>query len=204
MRAIETVFVVTLFLIYLGLWEIKRINQKKNTGIDPMVMASSASSIQKYMSQLMKVITAYAVIIIILHSVQLQVGSLFSRVEPMNFIVFDIIGFVTGLIGLAFCLYAQIKMGSSWRVGIDEKVKTDLVTTGLYKYIRNPTYLGLFLLNTGVWLIWPTWTIFFLNFIFVLFLDIQVRCEEDYLLSLHGLKYAKYKESTKRYIPFIY
>lgn len=204
MKAIETVFVVTLFLIYLGLWKIKQINHKKNTGIDPRVMASSTSSIQRYMNQLMNILTAYAVIVIILHSVQLRVGSLFSRIQSMNFMIFDIIGFVTGLIGLSFCLYAQIKMGSAWRVGIDEKVKTDLVTTGLYKYIRNPTYLGLFMLNIGVWLIWPTWTIFLLNFIFVLFLDIQVRCEEDYLLSLHGIKYTEYKESTKRYIPFLY
>ena len=204
MIAIETVFVVTLFLIYLGLCKIKRIYQKKNTGIDPMVIAGSTSSIQKYMSQLMYILSAYAVIIIILHSVQLQVGSLFSRIESMNYMLVDIVGFVISLIGLAFCLYAQIKRGNSWRVGIDEKVKTDLVTTGLYKYIRNPTYLGLFLLNIGVWLIWPTWTMFFLNLVFVLFLDIQVRCEEDYLLSLHGLKFAEYKERTKRYIPFLY
>lgn len=204
MIVIETAFVVTLFLIYLGLWKIKQIIQKKNTGIDPKVMAGSTSSIQKYMNQLMNVLTAYAVIIIILHAVQLQAGSLFSRIECMNLMIFDIIGFVTGLIGLSFCLYAQIKMGSSWRVGIDEKVKTDLVTTGLFKYIRNPTYLGLFILNIGVWLIWPTWTMFLLNFIFVLFLDIQVRCEEDYLLSLHGIKYTEYTESTKRYIPFLY
>lgn len=204
MKAIETLFVVTLFLIYLGLWKIKQMNQRKNTGIDPKVFASSTSGIQRYMNQLMNILTAYAVIVIILHSVQLQVGSLFSRIQSMSLMIFDIIGFATGLIGLSFCLYAQIKMGSAWRVGIDEKVKTDLVTTGLYKYIRNPTYLGLFILNVGVWLIWPTWTIFLLNFIFVLFLDIQVRCEEDYLLSLHGIKYTEYKESTKRYIPFVY
>ncbi|NLD46876.1 MAG: hypothetical protein GX660_06710 [Clostridiaceae bacterium] len=41
MKAIETVFVVILFLIYLGLWKLKQINQKKNTGIDPKVMANT-------------------------------------------------------------------------------------------------------------------------------------------------------------------
>lgn len=204
MKIIENIFVVTLFLLYLGLWKAKQVKQLKVTGIDPKVMADSTSSIQKYMNQLMNLLTTYAIVIIILHSLQIQVGTLFTRIETINSILFDIIGFLTGLTGLSFCLYAQIKMGNSWRVGIDEKVKTDLITTGLYKYIRNPTYLGLFILNIGVWLIWPTWTVFLLNLIFILFLDIQVRCEEDYLYKTHGEKYDEYKNRTKRYLPFVY
>lgn len=203
MQIVECIFVITLFLLYLGLWKVKQVNQMKDTGIDPKVMADSTSSIQKYMNQLMNILTAYAILIIILHSIQVQVGTLFSRIEAISSLLFDIIGFLIGLIGLSLCLYAQVKMGSSWRVGIDEKVKTDLITTGLYKYIRNPTYLGLFVLNIGVWLIWPTWTIFLLNFVFIIFLDIQVRCEEDYLYSIHGEKYVEYKKRTGRYIPFI-
>lgn len=204
MQIIEIIFVATLFLLYLGLWKVKQVNQIKHFGIDPKVMANSTSSIQKYMDQLINFLTAYAIIIIILHSLQIQIGSLFGRIEAISSVLFDIIGFLTGLAGLSLCLYAQVKMGNSWRVGIDEKVKTDLITTGLYKYIRNPTYLGLFMLNIGVWLVWPTWTIFLLNIIFILFLDIQVRCEEDYLYSIHGNKYIEYKKRTKRYLPFIY
>lgn len=204
MKVMEVVFVVILFLLYLILWKVKQINQIKHSGIDPKVMAASTSNVQRYMDHLMNILTAYALIIILLHSIQIQFGSLFSRIEAINSVLFDIIGFLTGLAGLSICLYAQIKMGNSWRVGIDEKIKTDLITTGLYEYIRNPTYLGLFMLNIGVWLIWPTWTIFLLNIVFILFLDIQVRCEEDYLYSVHGAKYDEYKKRTKRYIPFVY
>lgn len=200
----ETIFVVTLFIIYLSLWKIKQLNQKKNTGINPSVMGKSTSNIQRYMNQLTIFLTMYIVIIIVLHSTQLQIGTFLYRIEALDYISIDIIGFLIGLIGLSFCLYAQIKMSGSWRVGIDENVKTDLITTGLYKYIRNPTYLGLFLLNIGIWLIWPTWAVFFFTFTFALFLDIQVRCEEDYLTSIHGKRYIEYKNSTKRYIPFVY
>ena len=87
---------------------------------------------------------------------------------------------------IAKCLYAQVKMGKSWRVGIDESTKTSLIKTGLYKVIRNPTYLGLYILNTGVWMIWPTWTIFILNLFFIYTLEIQVRCEWDFLEKTHG------------------
>jgi protein-S-isoprenylcysteine O-methyltransferase Ste14 len=89
-------------------------------------------------------------------------------------------------------------------VGIDESIKTELVITGLYRLIRNPTYLGLYILNLGLWLIWPTWTIFLLNVLFIYTLEIQVRCEEDFLERVHGEEYLEYRAKTKRYVPFVY
>jgi len=204
MNLFEIISVVSLFLLYITLWKTKEINLKRTTGIDPKVMAKSTSNIQQYMNQYMKFLTVYAVIIIILHAIGVQVASLFNRFNALESIIVDILGFIIGIIGLSFCLYAQIKMGKSWRVGIDEKEKTDLVTSGLYKLIRNPTYLGLFILNIGIWLIWPTWTIFIFNLLFIIFLEIQVRSEEDFLISIHGQKYLDYKKGTKRYIPFVY
>jgi protein-S-isoprenylcysteine O-methyltransferase Ste14 len=186
------------------LWKIKRIQQRRLTGIDPEVMKKSTSNVQQFMGTFTKILTAYAAVIILVHATNLQYGSLFRRYDAFSTMKFDLSGFLLGLTGLSFCLYAQTKMGASWRVGIDEKVKTQLVTAGLYKFIRNPTYLGLFLLNIGVWLIWPTWTVFLLNSLFFLFLEIQVRCEEDFLLSIHGEQYSTYKNQTKRYVPFVY
>ncbi len=200
----ESLFVIALFLLYMLLWKVKQIRQKRLTGIDPEVMKESTSHVQQFMSSYTKVLTLYAAIVILVHATSFQLGSLFTRYELLSSVPFDVLGFVIGLIGLSFCLYAQIKMGASWRVGIDEKVETELVTTGLYGFIRNPTYLGLFLLNLGVWLVWPTWTIFLLNVLFFLFLEIQVRCEEDYLSGVHGEQYNDYKKRTKRYVPFVY
>ncbi len=204
MQILEAVFATTLYLFYLALWSIKKSRQLKTCGINPQVMAKSSSALQQYQARFARLIIFYAVIVILCHSLNISLGSLFSRLALIDFIVFDIIGFITGLGGLSLCLYAQIKMGNSWRLGIDEEVKTELISTGLYKYIRNPTYLGLFLMNIGVWLIWPTWTVFVLNLLFILFLEIQTRCEEDFLCTTHGQSYIEYKSRTKRYIPFIY
>lgn len=201
---LEAIFVVSLFLLYMLLWKIKQIQQRSLTGIDPQVMQKSTSNVQQFMGRFSNILTVYAAIIILVHSSNFQFSSMFSRYGVLSSVKIDVMGFVIGLIGLSFCLYAQIKMGTSWRVGIDEKVKTQLVTTGLYQFIRNPTYLGLFLLNIGVWLIWPTWTVFLLNILFFIFLEVQVRCEEDYLFSIHGEQYSNYKNRTKRYLPFVY
>jgi protein-S-isoprenylcysteine O-methyltransferase Ste14 len=201
---LEILFVITLFVLYIILWRIKQVSQIRDTGVDPQVMGKSLSNVQVYFSGFTKMMTFYGMVVIILLGVNVQIGSFLSRVRELSSPSIDIAGFVIGLAGLSLCLYAQSKMGASWRVGIDEKIKTTLITTGLYAYIRNPTYLGLFLFNAGIWLIFPTWAIFILNLLFVIFLEVQVRCEEDYLTTYHGEEYITYRQHTKRYIPYIY
>ncbi len=196
--------VITLFFIYLLLWKTKRLILVKTSGVDPEVFKNSKSNLQRYMGFMLKVLTGYVVAIILFHTGNLQVYSLFRRFELLDGSFFKFVGFGTGIIGLSVCLYAQIKMGQSWRVGIDENAKTALVQSGLYKIIRNPTYLGLFVLNFGIWLIWPTWTVFIFNLLFGYTLEIQVRCEEDFLETVHGKDFIQYKNATKRYIPLIH
>jgi hypothetical protein len=84
MNLFEIFSVTILFMLYFFLWKIKKIIQKKTTGINPEVMAESTSNIQKYMNQLMNIMTIYAVIIIVFHSTGFQYASLFSRYEFLN------------------------------------------------------------------------------------------------------------------------
>lgn len=200
----DAIMVVLLFLGYITLWGAKRRMQKKTSGIDPEVIGSSTTPSQRFFNAMTKVLTVYIVLMIVAHASGIQYYSLYSRFVPLDLPMVDLIGFMLGIFGLSLCGYAQIKMGESWRVGIDEERRTDLVTTGLYRYIRNPTYLGLFILCAGVWLIWPTWTIAIFVLVFYLMLEVQVRCEEEFLLKVHGENYREYLHSTKRYIPKIY
>jgi protein-S-isoprenylcysteine O-methyltransferase Ste14 len=200
----ETVFVVILFLGYMILWMLKRRFQTKVSGIDPEVIGRSVAPSQRFFNAMTKVLTAYIVVMIILHAAGIQYYSLFSRYDPLEKPLFDVAGFLLGIIGLSLCGYAQIIMGNSWRVGIDEERHTDLVTAGLYRFIRNPTYLGLFILCIGVWTIWPTWTIGLFGLVFYLMLEVQVRYEEEFLEKTHGETYRLYLQSTKRYVPKIY
>ena len=51
-------------------------------------------------------------------------------------------GFLIALIGDAIFLIAVHCMKDSWRAGIPEKDKTELVTGGIYAFSRNPAFLG--------------------------------------------------------------
>lgn len=55
---------------------------------------------------------------------------------------FTICGLVLGCIGDVVFLIAVITMKDSWRAGIAEDDKTEMVTSGIYKISRNPAFLG--------------------------------------------------------------
>jgi protein-S-isoprenylcysteine O-methyltransferase Ste14 len=95
-------------------------------------------------------------------------------------------------------------MGDAWRVGIDRQHRTPLVSQGIFGWVRNPTYLGVHLLNAGVWLVWPTTLIGAYVVLTFVVLEIQVRCEEEHLDAMLGEPYRVYCSRTKRYLPWVY
>jgi protein-S-isoprenylcysteine O-methyltransferase Ste14 len=100
--------------------------------------------------------------------------------------------------------YAQGAMGSSWRIGVDESERTDLVTGGPFRFVRNPIYTAtipsmaaLVLILGNVCAI----AAFAVNFIG---LEIQVRLsEEPHMLRTHGDTYRTWASQTGRFLPGI-
>jgi len=107
--------------------------------------------------------------------------------------------FLTGLIAT---LYAQIAMGESWRIGVDEREQTDLVTTGPFALVRNPIFAGMLPASLGLVLLVPNTVALIGLAALVLALEIQVRLvEEPYLLSRHGDAYRQYAARVGRFVP---
>ncbi|HSZ75684.1 MAG TPA: isoprenylcysteine carboxylmethyltransferase family protein, partial [Rhizomicrobium sp.] len=94
----------------------------------------------------------------------------------------------------------QLGMGASWRVGIDSEHRTGLVTRGLYRFSRNPIYVGMFMVLLGVFLETPNAVTLALLFTLSVAVSTQVRLEEDYLSQQHGAAYAAYRTSARRWI----
>jgi protein-S-isoprenylcysteine O-methyltransferase Ste14 len=189
---------------YLILWKIKRREILKSEGVEVNVLSTAKRPIQQYFSVLEKGMTLAIVLIISAH---VFAGGRFiatNYLSEIDTLTFKIIGLVIGVCGLLLCRIAQVTIGRSWRVGIDEQAKPGLITNGIYKHMRNPTYTGLFLMCTGVWLINPTKLYSFWIFAFFMMMEFQVRCEEEYLLEKYGDEYRHYCLKTKRYLPFIY
>jgi len=90
-------------------------------------------------------------------------------------------------------------MKDSWRVGIIEDDKTELVTTGIYKYSRNPYFLSYILLFISYTFILANLALVILTLLSLLSIHLLILREEKYLLKLHGGSYQEYKSKTGRY-----
>ncbi len=81
---------------------------------------------------------------------------------------------------------------------------TELVTTGIYHYIRHPFYSSLLFLAWGILLKHITLTTAFLTLAATLFLIITARKEETENLEYFGENYRQYMKQTKMFIPFVF
>jgi protein-S-isoprenylcysteine O-methyltransferase Ste14 len=78
-----------------------------------------------------------------------------------------------------------------------------LVKSGIYKYIRHPLYLSIFLLGTGVMLKNPATAQLVLGTINLIAVYITARIEENEMVAKFGDEYRLYMTETKMFIPFI-
>jgi protein-S-isoprenylcysteine O-methyltransferase Ste14 len=79
-----------------------------------------------------------------------------------------------------------------------------LVTTGVYRFIRHPSYLGLLVTVIGWALAFRSAVGLLLAAIFVPTLLARIRAEERLLASQFGAEYDNYRARTSRLIPGIY
>jgi len=81
---------------------------------------------------------------------------------------------------------------------------SELVTTGIYKYIRHPLYSSLFLLAWGIFLKKPDLILLHLTIFASSFLYLTARADEKECINYFGEEYREYMKKTKRFIPFLF
>ena len=114
---------------------------------------------------------------------------------------FSFFAVAIGFFGILITLTAQWQMRDEWRIGVDQKERTALVTHGLYSKSRNPIYFGIFLYWVGLAGALPHPVILILGLVCWVSIEVIVReVEEPYLRSLHGANYERYFEQTNRYV----
>jgi protein-S-isoprenylcysteine O-methyltransferase Ste14 len=132
---------------------------------------------------------------------QVRKGS-FSTIDSLDVTWLNVIGIaLAGAAGIAVFL-AQLGMGASWRIGVDEEERTDLITAGWFSLVRNPIYSAMILGWFGFALMVPTWLGLAAVIVIAGGLELQVRLvEEPYLLRSHGDEYRAYASRVGRFVP---
>ncbi len=113
-----------------------------------------------------------------------------------------VLGLVLGLGGVLLTFGAQLAMGDAWRIGVDPEERTELVTDGPFRLVRNPIYSAMIPTVFGLVLMVPNVVAIATIVCLVIALELQVRrVEEPYLLQAHGDTYARYAARVGRFVP---
>jgi protein-S-isoprenylcysteine O-methyltransferase Ste14 len=130
-------------------------------------------------------------------------GSL-DPIDALDVGVVHAAGIVTATAGGLAVFAAQLGMGESWRIGVDDEERLDLVTGGWFSVIRNPIYTAMIVGWIGFALMVPTWLGIAAVPVTALALELQVRAvEEPYLVRTHGDAYRAYASRVGRFVPGI-
>ncbi len=171
----------------------------KTTGVNPYKFNSSDSAHDYVGKNFRFVMLACALVVI----VSAFLPNVYQYLLPIHYLTNStlvVTGQILLLAALIWVLTAQVHMQKSWRVGIDEEVKTELIQTGLFKLSRNPIFLGMRAMLLGLFLTMPNAITFTILIAGELLVQIQVRLEEEFLTRTHGNSYIAYQKQVRRWI----
>lgn len=190
----STLFFVSYMLVAF-VWPSVRIYRR--TGINPVVFGNTDTA-HDLTGRMFKVTLALVPVSIICYWAGADTYRLLLPVTYLDTAMAHIIGAILCLTSFVWTVIAQRQMDSSWRIGIDTEHATGLVTKGLFRFSRNPVFLGMILTLTGFFLLLPNaLTLLILGTGYVL-IQVQIRLEEAFLLTRHGNSYLQYKAAVRR------
>ncbi|MCW8966179.1 MAG: isoprenylcysteine carboxylmethyltransferase family protein [Candidatus Pacearchaeota archaeon] len=102
-------------------------------------------------------------------------------------------------ISLALMLIGYILLSKGWQQ--IHASQGEMITDGLYTYVRHPQYTGIFFVITGFLVQWPTLLTVLMAPILLYAYTHLSRAEERHMLGMHGDKYSQYIANTPRYFP---
>jgi protein-S-isoprenylcysteine O-methyltransferase Ste14 len=113
-------------------------------------------------------------------------------------------GFVLFVVGGCVRLWPVFVLGPRFSGLVAIQKNHTLVTTGIYRHIRNPSYLGLLVASLGWALTFRSVVGLFIAALLLIPLLARIRSEERLLAEQFGAEYESYRARTWRLFPGIY
>jgi protein-S-isoprenylcysteine O-methyltransferase Ste14 len=113
-------------------------------------------------------------------------------------------GCLLAVAGSALVVRSRRELGSAWSFVPTVVQGTGLVTTGPYRLVRHPIYIGLVLLTTGEALAFGSWPALMIMLCGIIpTFAWRAHAEEALLSQTFGESYALYRKQTKMIIPHL-
>ena len=115
-----------------------------------------------------------------------------------------LLGSLVALAGAAFVVICHGELGAAWSFAPKADQSTGLITSGPYRLVRHPIYLGLGLLAVGEALAFGSWPALFIALAGVVpTLAWRALAEEKLLSRAFGESYEVYRQRTKMIVPHL-
>ena len=188
------------FIVYfLFVFVIRSVLLKIKTGVNPLTF-NKTDDAHGYNGKVFTVISFLELVIVGIYAFKIEWSKYLLPFWYLENEILFKIGWGFLIISLIVVWFAQSQMANSWRIGIDEENKTELVTNGLFKYSRNPIFLGIMVANIGLFLILPNAFTMLIVALSTISINTQIRLEEEHLEKTHSDIYIQYKNKVRRWI----
>ena len=188
------------FIIYfLFVFVIRSVWLKLKTGVNPLTFNKSDDA-HGYNGKVFKAISILELIVVGIYAFKIE---WYKYLLPFWYLENEAItklgwGFL--ILSLILVWVAQSQMANSWRIGIDEKNKTKLVTGGLFSISRNPIFLGIMIANIGLFLVIPNAFTLLIISLSTISINTQIRLEEAFLKQEFKNQYLEYLKKVRRWV----
>lgn len=187
---IEQALGLIILAAFYGCYFTKMLLQRRK-GIMTDQMGKGKTGFVKAIEMLMKVAT-YLVAAVEIVSILWGTATLPSGVRTL--------GAVLGVSGVVVFVVSMTTMRDSWRAGVSQSDKTELITGGIYRFSRNPAFLGFDLVYLGILLMFFNFMLLAASAFAGLMLHLQiVNVEEEHLIAAFGDDYLAYRKQVRRY-----
>lgn len=194
------IFLPIYFLLFFGLAMFWRSYVAwKRTGVNPYKLGNS-DTVHDFVGKMFRLTLIASALNVFLFSFWEKFYELLIPISWMNSSQLSGIGVALLVLALTWVLVAQLQMGDSWRIGIDEKSASPLVQNGLFGISRNPIFLGMLVMLIGMLLILPTAATLVITVLGFVLIHVQVRLEETFLLEKYGDIYKQYQTRVRRWM----
>ena len=170
----------------------------RKTGVNPVVFKGSDDA-HDFIGRIFKLLFALIVAVVLVYSFWPSVYLYLMPIDWLEYSWLRWLGISLLLLSLVWTVVAQAQMGESWRIGIDQKHRTNLVPRGVFSLSRNPIFLGMMVTLFGLFLVIPNALTLLTLALGVVLIQIQVRLEEEFLAKSHGDEYTEYRRRIRRW-----
>jgi protein-S-isoprenylcysteine O-methyltransferase Ste14 len=114
------------------------------------------------------------------------------------------LGLFLALTGYVLMNVAVITLGRQFSVEVTVQKNHQLITGGIYHFIRHPRYLGIILFMAGISSVFRSWAAVFLSVLTAAVLIWRIRDEEKLMHQEFTKDWEEYKRNSWRLIPYLY